>query len=199
MSGIDWGDAPTWLGAVFAAGAAWAAWRTLASQRAQIREQRQFIGEQSANLALEREELRAAAAARREAQAKCVQMNARKAGGLPNLDGQIFNHDHWEVRVRNSSDAPIHDVDIRFGTAYLPGEVFEIPGVAFEGPNPGERTSRPVHLLGPGRALRFLSQRWSSTVVHNNRPTLSFNDNAGVRWTLDSRGKLEEAPPEPQA
>lgn len=196
---MDSGDLATWVGSFFAATAAGATLWTLKSQRDQIGEQRRFIGEQSQNLALEREALRAAAVDRREAQAKRVQMSARKAGGQVDGEGNVIGHDHWEVRVRNQSDAPVHDVDVRFGEAYLAAEVYEIPAVAFDGPNPGERTSRPVHLLGPGRALRFLSQEWPSHVVHNNRATLTFTDDAGVRWTRDSRGKLEEAPPDSQA
>ncbi|MGQ5606173.1 hypothetical protein [Streptomyces sp. EKS3.2] len=198
MSGIDWGDVPTWCGAIFAASAAGAAVWTLASQRAQIREQRHFIGEQAQNLALEREELRAAAAARREAQAKQVYMHARMSGSEWDDDGEVVP-DQWIVSVMNRSDAPLHGLELRFGSAYLASDVQEIPPTALHSSNPGERRSLPVDLLGPGRALRFQSQQWSRTVVHNNKPTLSFTDEAGVRWTLDWQGKLEEAPPGPQA
>ncbi|MEU5908929.1 hypothetical protein ABZ780_31760, partial [Micromonospora sp. NPDC047467] len=172
---------------------------TLASQRSQIREQRQFIAEQSANLALEREELRAAAAARREAQAKQVHMNYQVEGGSWDSEGNVVGYDHWEVRIRNGSDDPLRDVEVRFGTAYLAAEVYEVPPSAFSGPNPGERRSLPVHLLGPGRVLRFLSPQWSEATVDNNRPTLFFTDDGGVRWALDWQGKLEETQPEPQA
>ncbi|WP_326817056.1 hypothetical protein OIE61_14045 [Streptomyces sp. NBC_01762] len=88
----------------------------------------------------------------------------------------------------------MHDVDVRFGTAYLAAEVYEIPPSAIHGSNPGERRIRPMHLLGPGRVVRFFSQHWPSTTVHNNRPHLSFVDDSGVRWSLDSYGKLEETP-----
>ncbi|MEU6774683.1 hypothetical protein [Streptomyces sp. NPDC046759] len=57
MSAINWGDVPTWLGAIFAAAAAGAAVWTLKSQRDQIGEQRAFIAEQAANLRRERQQL----------------------------------------------------------------------------------------------------------------------------------------------
>ncbi|MFD5656936.1 hypothetical protein [Streptomyces hirsutus] len=196
MSAIDWGDAPTWLGVVFAAAAAGAAVWTLASQRAQIREQREFIAVQSANLALEREELRAAAEARREAQAKQAYMHQQMEGCEWGDDGDVVP-DHWVVSVQNRSDTPLHDLELRFGTAYLASEVHDLPPTALHGPNEGERRELPVAILGPGRALRFRSQCWSRATVHNNRPTLFFTDGNGLRWQLDSHGKLEEAPAVP--
>ncbi|MGW5509899.1 hypothetical protein ACWEV9_19305 [Streptomyces albogriseolus] len=199
MSAIDWGDVPTWLGAVFAAGAAAAAVWTLASQRAQIKEQREFIAVQAANLALEREELRAAAEERREAQAKQVSMHSRKEGLERDENGEVVP-DQWVVAVRNRSDAPLYDLELRFGSCYLAAEVYDIPESAVHGPNPGERRELPVAVLGPGRAVRFCSQRWSRTTVHNNRPTLFFTDAGGLRWQIDWHGRLEEAPlPEPSA
>jgi len=80
MSSIDGGDAPTWLGTLFAAAAATAAIWTIASQRQQIAEQRQFIGEQSATMALERAELQAAGEERRWAQARLVRLAANVGG-----------------------------------------------------------------------------------------------------------------------
>ncbi|MGY3682981.1 hypothetical protein [Streptomyces sp. TE33382] len=47
MSGIDWGDAPTWIAGGFAAVAAFYARGTLKSQQNQIAEQREFIAERS--------------------------------------------------------------------------------------------------------------------------------------------------------
>ncbi|MBL3669067.1 hypothetical protein JL475_24350 [Streptomyces sp. M2CJ-2] len=209
MSVIDWGDIPTWVGAVFAAGAAGAAVWTLASQRAQIREQRQFIAEQTSfmaeqrqNLELERAELRAAAEERREAQARQVRMYQRMLGGQDDgLGGLTGGPDHWAVTVQNPSDAPIHQLEVRFGTAYMASDAWEWP--AFEpsrrGATVGDRLAMPVYLLGPGRAVRFASQSWPAATVHNNRPVLFFTDDNGLRWQLDSYGKLEEAPAEPGA
>ncbi|MGD1224982.1 hypothetical protein AB9Q10_41940 [Streptomyces krungchingensis] len=202
---MDAGDLATWVGSTFAAIAAGATLWTLKSQRDQIGEQRTFIGEQrafmaeqSATLALEREELRAVAEDRKWAQARQVQMHQRMAGGQADgMGGLTGGPDHWIVTVTNSSDAPVHALEVRFGTAYLADEVYEWPLHA----HPSDRAVRvedrlahPVHLLGPGRAARFISQRWTATTAHNSRPSVTFADDSGIRWTLDSHGKLAEAP-----
>lgn len=178
---------------MFAGGAAWFAYQTIKSQREQIREQRQFIAEQSANLALERAELRAVADDRKWAQARQVVMQRAKFDRA----GVGF----WRVTVHNFSNASVHGVEVRFGSAYLASEVYEWPinehprddGVPGH-PYRGERLMTPVHLLGPGRAVLFLSQHWPSVTAHNNRPVVFFTDDSGVRWSLDTYGKLEEAP-----
>ncbi|MGW0795930.1 hypothetical protein [Streptomyces sp. NPDC002692] len=199
MGPLQYGDVPTAVGALFAGGAAWFAFQTIKSQRQQIGEQRQFIGdqlrfmdEQRQNLELERAELRAAADDRRWSQARRVDVDRMKAAGTPDGQGGVLV-DHWLVGVVNRSDAPIHQVDIRFGTAYTSSEVHDWNprrgSLTFE---PDERLVAPVHLVGPGRAVRFASQRWSSATVHNNRPTVYFTDDNNVRWSIDSYGKLEE-------
>jgi len=198
---VDIGDLATWIGSSFAAVAAGATLWTLKSQRDQLREQRAFIGEQSATLALEREALRAAAEDRRWAQARLVRMHHRKAGGEEDGMGGRIGCDHWDVTVVNSSDAPVREVEVRFGTAHIAAEAYlwnphwSDTGV----PSRGERVSLPVHLVGPGRGARLLSQRWPEATVHNNLPMLYFTDDSGVRWVLDPYGKLEELPPEPNA
>lgn len=201
MGPLQWGDVPTAVGAVFAGGAAWFAFQTIKSQRRQIGEQRQFIGEQlrfmddqRQNLELERAELQAAADDRRWAQARRVEVRHIKAAGEPDGRGGVLI-DHWLVVLVNRSDAPVHQVDVRFGTAYTASEVHDWNAqrgsLAFE---PGEQLMAPVHLVGPGRAVRFTSPRWPSATVHNNRPTVYFTDDSGVRWSCDSHGKLEELP-----
>lgn len=194
MSGINWGDVPTWFGTTFAALAAGAAVWTLKSQRDQIGEQRAFIGEQSATLALERAELRAAAEDRKWAQARKVysEHRLRQHG----TEGAALR----EVVVVNNSDASIHVIDVRFGTAYLAAEVHEmVPGTLPRDYQLGERWMAPRHLLGPGRGVIFRSQAGPESTAHNNPPTVSFTDDSGQRWTLDPHGKLDEAPPDPQA
>ncbi|NEC76470.1 hypothetical protein [Streptomyces rochei] len=189
---------PTWIGGAGALAAGWFAFQTIKSQRQQIGEQQAFIAEQTRfmdeqrqNLELERRELRAAAEDRRSAQARQVQMIPRQAGATTDREGNDVAADHWVVTVQNDSDAPVSDVDVRFGSAYLASEVYEVPA-SRRGPE--ERRPRPLHLLGAGRTARFYSQRWQPTTVHNNRPTLLFTDSDGVRWSLDYYGKLEEAP-----
>ncbi|MEV5103041.1 hypothetical protein ACFQ7G_23490 [Streptomyces massasporeus] len=206
MSVPEWlGDVPTWIGAGGAIGAAWFAFQTITSQRQQIGEQQEFIAEQTRfmdeqrqNLELERAELRAAADDRRVAQARQIRMHHRMVGSEPDGMGGIVGVDHWLVTVQNPSDAPVHQLEVRFGTAYIASDAWEWP--SFELSNlrasVGDRLAIPVYLLGPGRAARFHSQRWPSTTVHNNRPVLCFTDDNGQRWRLDAHGKLEEAQPD---
>ncbi|MFC9682695.1 hypothetical protein [Streptomyces sp. NPDC056948] len=202
MSVPEWlGDVPTWIGAGGAIGAAWFAYQTITSQRQQIGEQQEFIaeqtrfmGEQQQNLELERAELRAAAEDRQWAQARRIRMAHHTAWTTPDSEGNASEDDHWVVTVINDSDAPVHQVDVRFGTAYLASEVWEWNPVWGGQRAPTERMMRPVHLLGPGRGARFLSQQWSAATTHNSRPTLYFTDDSGARWALDSYGKLDEAP-----
>ncbi|MFF9270440.1 hypothetical protein [Streptomyces rochei] len=195
MGPADFGDVPTWIGGAGALAAGWFAYQTIKSQRQQIDEQRAFIAEQTRfmddqrqNLELERAELRAAAQDRRWAQARMVEVKTSSAGAGPYGTG---DPDHWRVIVANRTDAPLHDVEVRFGTAYRADAVAEWDlgrGRA------GERRVAPVPLLGPGRALIFLSQGFPPAGLDSNRPTVFFVDDSGVRWSHDWRGKLEEVP-----
>lgn len=191
MSDIDWGDAPTWIAALFAGGAAWFAGKTLQSQRKQLTEQRAFIGEQSANLTLERAELRAAAEERRTGQARRINMELMTAASAPDGTGVFRGYDHWRVQVRNASDEPIRDVLIRFGDAYDPAEA----AIAESSHLPdGGRRGIPVALVGPGLTVGFRSPKWQEITVDNNRPVAFFTDSNGVRWRLDEHGELAEQP-----
>jgi hypothetical protein len=198
---VDIGDLATWVGSSLAAVAAGATLWTLKSQRDQIREQRAFIGEQSATMALEREALRATAEDRKWSQARQIRMHHHKGGSTTDGEGNTVGPTHWIVTVLNTSDAPVHGVEVRFGTAYMAAEVYELAPSATNnlGAQLGDRLVAPVHLFGPGRAIRFLSQRWSAATVHNNRPGVTFKDDSGVAWSLDSYGKLEEVLPGPAA
>jgi hypothetical protein len=189
---MDSGDLATWVGSSFAAVAAATLW-TLKSQRDQIGEQRRFIAEQSQNLALERAELRAVAEDRRWAQARQISMQHHRAS-----DGA--GGAYWLVQVVNGSDAPIRDLDVRFGDAYLPSETHEVRVIVTNvlQSQVGDTWPHPLGLLGAGRAVRFTSQAFRPPVAHNNRPSLKFTDGSGVRWGLDSLGNLAEVPPDPQ-
>ncbi|MFD9047669.1 hypothetical protein [Streptomyces zaomyceticus] len=202
---IDWGDAPTWIAAVFAGGAAWFAGSTWVSQkrqldllRGQVEEQSGFIGEQrvlireqSENIQLERTELRAQAEERRYLQARAVEMSAEWASAGFSGRGPL-PADHWEVTVRNRTAEPLRDVTVRFGDAYTPVGA----SLLNEHENSIEpNRSVPIHLVGPHRAFRIDSPR-GSTGIQNARPVLLFTDNAGVRWRLDEHGELSEVPPE---
>jgi hypothetical protein len=187
---VDWGDVPTWVGGAGALAAGWFAYQTIKSQREQIGEQRDFIREQSSfmdeqrqNLELERAELHAAAEERRWAQARKVKMESRQ---IPTSTGGIAQ---WAVEVRNDSDATIREVQVRFGTDYVAHEVY----VALGSHALGLRLSSPA-LVGAGKAVEFRSPSWQESTVHNNRPTVYFTDNDGVRWSHDWLGDLKELP-----
>ncbi|MEU6535524.1 hypothetical protein [Streptomyces sp. NPDC047000] len=176
------------------------AYQTIRSQREQIGEQQEFIAEQTRfmdeqrqNLEMERVELHAAAEDRRWAQARRVRMNHVKAGGSTDDEDETTPHDHWRVAVINESDAPIHQVEVRFNTVYLAAEVYEWNAHRLDlTSSPGERTMAPLSLLGAGRALLFVSQQWPPASVHNNRPVLHFTDVNGLRWSLDTKADLQE-------
>ncbi len=173
---IDWGDAPTWVAGAFAAAAAYYTRGMLKSQRQQIDEQREFIREQSANLALERQALRAQAEERRVAHAR--QISASWFGGM--------------VRVLNASDAPITDVTAMFGEREsVKGHEVVPAGIGDHELLSGEY-DMPVDVIGAGRTYAFAApeEGVEGTVC------VLFSDEDGQRWRLGVDGKLESAPEE---
>lgn len=182
MSAINWGDAPTWLGAVFAAAAAGAAVWTLKSQRDQIGEQRVFIAEQraliaeqSSTLALERAELIHTAGERRRAQAENI----------------VWSTQGWFLLLTNHSGGPITDLSFEHPSGPLPtGTVHQsaasLAGVSID------PVSLPYAVLGSGRELGCEKPENSPDPV-----VATFTDDAGVRWRLDEHGKLDEVPSGP--
>jgi hypothetical protein len=204
----NWGDVPTWVGAVFAGAAAIGAIWTLASQRKQIREQRgfideqsQFIGEQRAFiqrqsevLALQERELVALADERARAQAQRVTMVAVVRDGPEELYPGIVNSRCWEATVRNDSNETIRDVNVRCGTDGTDAVLDVVPGGIDDGPP--QRTMAPVGAIGPGRAFSFFLTPGASTQIGNNPPVVTFTDANGRRWQIDhsgSRAMVEQA------
>ncbi|HEX5567929.1 MAG TPA: hypothetical protein VFY14_13555 [Streptomyces sp.] len=173
MGDIDWGDAPTWLGVVFAAAAALATFWTLASQRKQLKEQGEFIRKQQEVLSLERRELLATARERRRAQAVKVRMKVGLDGGYYDEPSETYlGADRWFVEVTNGSDAPLYDVIVRYGDGSFSAVVTELPR---------------------GITLEAEPKQWSSQKeTKANPPLLLFTDDARVRWSLDRHGHLEE-------
>ncbi|MCX5423669.1 hypothetical protein [Streptomyces sp. NBC_00078] len=197
---MDAGDLATWVGSSFAAIAAGATIWTLKSQRDQIDEQRQFIAEQSATLALERAELWAAAQDRKIAQARQVGMTVQlwARSGVPgDANGEPIP-DTFRIEVRNLSIEPIHEVTVRFGEqeAHEASAAVETDlirrglTVVTDGP----RLNVPVPLVGAGRIYLFTSGPLFEE-VDRHRPALLFTDNAGVRWRLNEHGDLREFVP----
>ncbi|WP_338907063.1 hypothetical protein [Streptomyces nigra] len=182
MGGIDWGDAPTWVAGAFAAAAAYYARGTMKSQQKQIREQRQFIAEQSANLALEREELRIVALERREKQARSIYIEEGYGDRILGL-------------LENGSEAPIYDLVIQFG--------IEVPKAGK--PINGERRFRygPTTTLEPGRLPRAVLGSGEAVTFELLRDAgervITFRDDAGICWRISAHGKLEEMPQAPTA
>ncbi|GGV45602.1 hypothetical protein GCM10010495_73940 [Kitasatospora herbaricolor] len=184
---IDWGDAPTWVGAVFAAAAAAAAVWTLKSQRDQIGEQRDFIGQQATVLELQRGQLLAQAKDRRIDQARRISIRAEKASPGNTAYGPA-EPDHWQVFILNNSGAPIRDVNVKYGSAYLSTD-------AQETGSGGRRLSVPDALIGPGRTAKFLSSNLPGAALQNNRPVAYFTDEAGIQWKLEESGETTEVAP----
>ncbi|MEU0428503.1 hypothetical protein ABZ235_33865 [Streptomyces canus] len=179
MSGIDWGDAPTWLGAFFAAAAAGAAIWTLKSQRDQIDEQRNFIGEQSQNLALERQALLAAAQDRREAQARQIGVFPKEPTYV-----QVVNNSGdpiTDVRCEARGEPALHAVEVPPGQAFTPVILASMI-----------RGSSPQHVekLGVAREAWF-----HVTTIDRGAVIVRFTDVAGNKWVLDDAGSLRAATP----
>ncbi|MCX4622799.1 hypothetical protein ACF09G_13080 [Streptomyces albogriseolus] len=201
MSVIDWGDVPTWLGAVFAAGAAGAAVWTLASQRRQISEQQQFIAEQTAfmaeqrqNLVLERAELEAALEERRREQAGQVRFEVSTYALRDDIDdeGNYVESEeyHLHAHVRNESREPLHEVTVRLGEVDMP-EAWEFKDIT---PRYGPTMMRvgedlvPPLLIAAETNITFRAGPFRGELA--DRPVLLFTDNDGLRWQLDEHGDL---------
>ncbi|MGV9344274.1 hypothetical protein ACWDSD_05580 [Streptomyces spiralis] len=184
MGSINWGDVPTWIAGAFAAVAAYYARGTLRSQQEQIKEQREFIAEQAANLRLERQQLQAQLAERRSAQARLVRLNHEAAGAeLNDETGRLENADHWVVTVRNDSDAPIYDVSATFS------------GQSPEWVRTEDRAGGgPVRVLGRSKEIVLTSPRFTPTRLMEARPVVDFRDAEGLRWRLLHDERLEEIP-----
>ncbi|MEU0433709.1 hypothetical protein ABZ153_19115 [Streptomyces sp. NPDC006290] len=175
MSAINWGDAPTWLGAVFAAAAAAAAVWTLKSQRDQIDEQRAFIAEQSATLALERAALVDAATDRRREQAETI----------------AWERVGWALVLTNHGRAPITDVHLQHPSGALDTGTVETTAASVFGIML-DPVTEPYPVLGSGQQLGCTRpDRGPEPVV------ALFTDDSGVRWGLDEYGKLDEVPSTP--
>jgi hypothetical protein len=191
VGAIDWGDAPTWSGAIFAAVAAAGAIWTLKSQRDQIDEQRRFIRQQSENLSLEREQLRAIAKERRWAQALKVRMKYSRVG--PASTGRLSdqaNEYRWRVFLSNTSDKPLRNVTVRFGDSYTAQAAHEVDETD-DYPS-GEPLGVPVDVIGSALTFEFSSPRMPLPKFDRSRPHAYFTDAAHTQWHLDERGELDE-------
>ncbi|WP_406241235.1 hypothetical protein [Streptomyces anulatus] len=190
MSGIDWGDAPTWIAGAFAAIAAFYARSTLKSQQNQIGEQRDFIAEQSANLQLERQALSADLEDRRSSQARQVRLKHIAHGAELNMDsGQMEGASQWFLTVVNGSDAPLHDLSVFFK---------DLPAAWVQ--SPGREGAQPLRILARAMEAEFQSPVFEPTDLSGARGVVTFKDDQGVSWRLRADEQLEEVTdPEPGA
>jgi hypothetical protein len=170
------------VAAFFAGGAALFAYLTIKSQREQIDEQRRFIAEQSQNLQLERAEFRALAEERHRAQALEVTLTASMARGQ---DGGV-----WQAILLNASQEPIRNVTVRFGGDMPAVEIFEVRAVQGE---VGAVYDAAVAVIGSQRRFAFKCGQMSAEALPVHPPVAQFTDAAGVSWTLDHYGDLQEA------
>ncbi|WP_406191823.1 hypothetical protein OG331_47450 [Streptomyces sp. NBC_01017] len=175
---MDSGDLATWVGSSFAAIAAGATLWTLKSQRDQIGEQRQFIAEQSATLALERQELLASAQDRREDQARKIELEVTPS----------------YVKVRNRSDDPLAEVHcledgqppVRAASARAEGAEASLSMVLEQLQG---QEQHHLDTLGVGRIGWF--QRRSDP-SRTGAVEIAFTDAAGVHWTKTHLGELRQ-------
>ncbi|MDV9190473.1 hypothetical protein R6L23_20010 [Streptomyces sp. SR27] len=184
---MQWGDVPTWVGAVGAGAAAVGALMTLASQRKQIGEQQDFIERQSEVLALQERELVAVASDRTRAQARRISMLASMRDAPPELYPGIENGRCWEVTIRNESDEAIRDINVRCDP-YSADAVWDYTPGRTEDGNP-KRVGAPVAVLGPGRIVAFFLTPGAAPHIGNYPPVLTFADADGQRWSVDQHGE----------
>ncbi|NBM16730.1 hypothetical protein [Streptomyces sp. GC420] len=175
MNEIDWGDAPTWVGAIFAALAAGAAAWTLKSQRDQIREQREFIAQQAEVLTVERDVLLLERKERTERQARGVRLSGHRFEGIISADDQAAS-----VLVHNESEAEIQEIKADFG--HLGPAV----GACEWGElGSGEQLPLTVPVLSRGSSCYFQAREWKEDDHPRNYvPRVSFTDSHGRRWCL---------------
>lgn len=187
MGPLQWGDVPTWVGGAGALAAAWYAFQTITSQRQQIGEQQdfiaeqiQFMDEQRQNIALEREALLASAQERREAQARKIRLEVTPP----------------YVKVVNQSGAPITDVHcledgqqpIRAAASKIKGAE---AGLSMVLEQLRGQEQEHLDLLAVDRIGWFQRRAGLTGYVQ-----VSFTDEAGVRWMVDSNGCFTEVTPD---
>ncbi|MFC8661268.1 hypothetical protein [Streptomyces sp. NPDC057199] len=182
LESINWGDAPTWAGAIFAAAAAAFTFITLRSQHQQLDEQRVFIGEQLVNLQAERDALVVAAQDRRSAQARQVTLRTQLVIGPDGPDAA--DGCYLQAVVSNSSDRPITDVDVEFGD--LTADQVQATRV------PDHQIVDAPCGIGPRQAYQFASKDSSMDRLEEIAVTTVSTDASGVTWRLTDDNFLSE-------
>ncbi|MYS81347.1 hypothetical protein [Embleya scabrispora] len=178
---IDWGNALTAAGAVFAATAAWATLRTLQKQRQQLDEQRSVMAEQTRVLRLQQDQLLAYARDRTD-QARRITVDSKftDVPGHPNTDGNGSR----TVTVTNPTDYPIRGVRVDFG-----GDP-EWATIQLEGQYGATRSKYPIDVLAPRGVAVFYSGVWPANDIFYNPPQVTFTDSLGQQWKMNETGQL---------
>jgi hypothetical protein len=181
LGSIDWGDAPTWFGSVAGAAALGFTAFTVRQQTKQLRAQQELNEEQLKNLRLEQKALAAEVRDRHTAQARRVKFSLQTTPGQDFPDGP--ESCWYSAEVTNQSDEAVTDVTVDY-------DGWEEPQAA---------RLRPDHILmdqpcvvGPGHVVAFASQSMHIDRLEEIYPTCTFKDAAGVRWILDTDGRLTE-------
>jgi len=96
----------------------------------------------------------------------------------------------WVAAVRNASELPVFDVVLEVVNTELPD--LSLPYRLIE---PGETYKDPIRAAGWG-TLDVVTMSAVLQVADDHAPVAartSFRDNAGIRWTRDEYGRLDEA------
>ncbi|MEU7428382.1 hypothetical protein [Streptomyces sp. NPDC040750] len=161
------------MGGLFAGVAAYGAMATLRSQKRQIKEQRQFIADQSSVLELQRHELSAVKEGRRWEQARKVSCGYAASRG---------NEIQW-LSVANRSSAPVYGVNVLWGGRHVNSTKVVVSRFT------GGRTPA----TSPVECLNSLEEALFKPPTGGIRADIYFTDDAGQRWHMDAAGGLVSA------
>ncbi|MET7299812.1 hypothetical protein [Embleya sp. NPDC005575] len=179
---VDWSNALTAAGAVFAATAAWATLQTLRKQRQQLDHQRSFMAEQGRVLQLQRDQLLAYAKDRID-QARRIIVDSKYADvlGDPAADGNGSR----TVTVTNPTDYPIRSVRVDFGVT----DRAEWATIQIEGQYGATRSRYPIDVLVPRGVAVFYSGVLLANDIYYYSPQVTFTDSLGRQWKVTETGQ----------
>lgn len=173
---MNWGDVPTWLGALVTAAALIAAFKVY-----------KIESDRDARAATERREQ---FQAERRAQAdKVAAWYAYFRPQYSSAPMTAFREQGWAAFIRNASDLPIYDVEIDF--------YYVIPN-APPGNVPSRRGSSDQIPVVPPQEETYIKtpsgvlDQVDAESKANHSVAIEFRDTAGARWRRDIYGKLTE-------
>ena len=188
---MHWGDAPTWVGAVFLGAAALTGLFQLGRQRKELGAvrldlQKLELQNEELNLQLEPERI----AARRSRRKQAEQVDCSRREDQIRLEGNATGPSAWDyLLVTNTSDEPIRTVNVSFGgegpfgVGHLERQA---DGLVLVG-----RVDWPVPVINPGGEWCFLQP--GNVDPGNAAVLVRFDDANGVRWQANLVGQLDGA------